>query len=232
MDRILWAWPDARLGYRSWEAPPFELYQQRRWEDRILALLSCQPTYPARFVLSAPAEVRFGRFYDEIQKRIREDEGDLALVPGWASKLCGITGRLAGLLQAISNLDRNGDPFSCDHISLQAMESSLALSKYFASHCVRVYKNAGFATGSGTAEARLLRLLKRIGSLVDSQGLVRDQAIWQSIKGPSFPSKADLDFLLDGLIKKGHLLLITSRPKLYRLHPSHLNSTQQSALGV
>jgi replicative DNA helicase len=115
----------------------------------------------------------------------RQHGNDLASLPSWAGKLNGATMRLA----AIVALSENPQTLTID---LRAATRGIELARYFASHAVRAFGDAGLADGLRNARA-CLEAIRKAKPKTDADGTRRTWKDW-----PAQVSRRDIHEAVKG----------------------------------
>lgn len=130
--RVLYSLPLDLVGYRRIDVDtvPDDVSAAYAGQVKALALSLADWTDPAVLLLTPEARKLLREYQEEIEPRLRAYTGDLAELRDWASKLCGATVRLAGLLHLAANLKTGyANPIAGD-----TMRNAIELGRYFTAH--------------------------------------------------------------------------------------------------
>src|SRR5262249_53202905 len=124
-DRFMYSIPPSRVGYREILPKPANPETRCLYRSRLDALANTLDALsdPAELTLSQEASDELHRWRALLETR-RRTEGDLGHRKGWASKLDGLTVRLAGLLHLAEHAHRDGFE---QPISAETMNSAIRI---------------------------------------------------------------------------------------------------------
>lgn len=131
IDRFTWIVPENNVGYRNTKAPPIGAAVRDAYGSHLLALgRALTFSGPVTLRLSVGASDLLDRWMSDLEPR-RRPSGDLAPVRGWASKLDGLTVRLAGLL----HVAKSGHDMSVrTSIDVDTMSGAVRVAEYALAH--------------------------------------------------------------------------------------------------
>ena len=229
--RVLYSLPRDLVGYRRIDVDPVpdEVRADYAGQVKALALSLAEWTDPAVLVLTPEARKLLREYQEEIEPRLRAYTGDLADLRDWASKLCGATVRLAGLLHLAANLKTGyANPVNGD-----TMRNAIELGRYFTAHASAAFGE--MITDPLVNDAySVIEWCKRTESAEFSK---RD--LFNGVRSSRFQKAADLDAPLALLAEHGYTRVVAppattqrggrpSSPR-FEVHPAVLNLPAQPA---
>lgn len=149
--------------------------------------------------LSHEADAAYGQFFDDIERKIHREHGELYHMADWVGKLRGGTLRLAGLIHCVRGFEHGVCP-TVAKISGGEMVAAISLGYYFLAHAKAVYGEQ--AEPKGVSDARYL--WGRIKSL---KSLQKRDAIRKTQNKQGF----NLDESLNELAKRGYIRIEKSQ---------------------
>jgi replicative DNA helicase len=227
--RVLYALPRDFVGYRRIDVEPVpdDVRAAYAGQVKALALSLAEWTDPAVLVLTPEARKLLREYQEEIEPRLRAYTGDLADLRDWASKLCGATVRISGLLHLAANI-RTG---YANPVSGDTMQNAIELGRYFTAHASAAFGEMVTDPLVNDAHA-ITEWCKRNGV---SEFSKRD--LYRGVQSARFQKSADLDAPLALLAEHGYLRLAAQptttakggRPSSPRfaIHPELVNPVTQ-----
>jgi DNA polymerase I-like protein with 3'-5' exonuclease and polymerase domains len=193
--RLLLAMPDKKP--KRWSEAIIPQEVEAAYRDALEGLLALdfatgddgQPC-PCPLGLAPDAKQRWVAFYNDWAKEQAAVEGDLAAA---FSKLEAYAARLALIHHVVTCVVARQE--DCRPITLESLEAGIALCRWFAYECRRVY-----ATLGETAEERDAR---RLVELIRSWGGATTARQLQKSNSRKYPRAADAEAALDALVKDG-----------------------------
>ena len=152
--RFIYSIPTSLVGYRQLHPDPVPLKVTRGYGDLIRDALRLQPVPscegPAPHVLRLDAEARaeLDRFRKSVELQLRED-GELAMLKDWGSKLPGAVCRIAGIFHGLIHA-RSGDP-SQTPINAETMLCAISIGEYAIPHARAAFFEMGADPAVGLA---------------------------------------------------------------------------------
>jgi hypothetical protein len=229
--RVLYSLPRDLVGYRRIDVDPVPDDVRAAYGEQVkaLALSLGDWTDPAVLVLAPEARKLLREYQEDIEPRLRAYTGDLAELRDWASKLCGATVRLAGLLHLAADIKTGyANPVTGD-----TMRNAIELGRYFTAH-------ASAAFGEMVTDP----LVKDAYAIIEwcqrnEAGEFSKRDLFNGMRSTRFQKSADLDEPLALLREHGYLRLSAlpattqrggrpSSPR-YAVHPDILISPAQPA---
>jgi replicative DNA helicase len=197
--RVLYSLPRDLVGYRRVDVDPVpdDVREAYGAQVKALALSLAEWTDPAVLVLTPEARKLLREYQEEIEPRLRAYTGDLADLRDWASKLCGATVRLAGLLHLAANLKTG----YANPVSGETMRNAIELGRYFTSHASAAFGEMVTDPLVNDAYA-VIEWCKRAETAKFSK---RD--LFNGVRSSRFQKSADLDAPLALLREHGYLRL-------------------------
>lgn len=160
----------------------------------------------ATVMLDEEADGVFMGFQQALEGRLAPDEGDLDPIVEWASKLAGTVVRIAALVAAARC---NDIP---EEITYDDMIAAIEFSDYLIPHAWKAYQAMGVLPNV-KVENKIVRRIVREG-WVDFK--TRD--LQRAMGAARTYSSEDLEELLEGLTKSGHLRRVVTSLKPLRTH--------------
>jgi replicative DNA helicase len=229
--RVLYSLPRDLVGYRRVDVAevPADVREAYAGQIKALALSLADWTDPAVLVLTPEARKLLSEYQEEIEPRLRAYTGDLADLRDWASKLCGATVRLAGLLHLAANLKTGyANPVNGD-----TMRNAIELGRYFTAHASAAFGEMITDPLVNDAHA-VIEWCRRTETTEFSK---RD--LYNGIRSSRFQKSADLDAPVALLAEHGYIRIAApskttnrgGRPSSPRfvIHPEIVNPPAQPA---
>jgi len=137
LERFLYVVPKSRLGTRIHNTSPVPVELERRYSDRLLALLDNhnidEDHNPIKLILSIEAEQEWRTFQLYVEKELKPG-GKLSHITGWGGKISGFALRIAGLLHIANS------PVSViSTIPKETMNKALILAALLIDHALVAY---------------------------------------------------------------------------------------------
>jgi hypothetical protein len=167
--RILYAYPESKVGHREINAATLDVEVKDRYEKTIRDLASGLAGWlgdPAVLVLSKEAHAEVVAIETEIEPTLAGD-GELASLADWGSKYAGAIARMAGLI----HLGEHGpEAGPTTPISADTMKKARRIGEYFKACAIRAFAKMG----SDEITADAVYLLDRIERLGQDEVSERD----------------------------------------------------------
>jgi hypothetical protein len=230
--RVLYSLPRDLVGYRRIDVEPVPGAVRDEYVTQVKTLALTLAEWsgdPAVLLLTPEARKLLREYQEEIEPRLRAYTGDLADLRDWASKLCGATVRIAGLLHLAENA-RTG---YANPISGDTMRNAIELGRYFTAHASAAFGEMVTDPLVNDANA-FIEWCKRAEKAEFSK-----RELFNGVRSSRFQRAADLDAPLALLVEQGYLrpiepLVTTQRggrppsPR-YEVNPEALNRPAQPA---
>jgi hypothetical protein len=136
--RFMAAWPPSLLGLREPDGEPYDFEALQAWAAALMRIYELpvidqhSDDIPV-LRLSAPARKRHVDYCQWIERRLHPDDGDLGVLPGWASKHKGRALRVAAWLHLVHGFGMD------DLITEKAMASAIEICQWAVPHALAMF---------------------------------------------------------------------------------------------
>ena len=200
LGRFTYSIPKSFVGYRRLDAPSVPESVKAAYHAGIMRLLNLPANdTPGVIRLSNDANKVFREFEQTIENYLRPF-GILSGIVDWGAKLCGLTGRVAGLFHVAAN-SFSSEPWAVP-VSEKTMQAATTLSmEYLIHHALAAFEIMGANPRIEDAKYLLHAIEKKTGFSIGSLG---KQEIWQWTRG-RFKVASELDRALAVLVERNYL---------------------------
>jgi hypothetical protein len=191
LSRMLFVKCGSRVGSRKFSACPIAEHVREFYMNLVNTILSFEGFGILTFDNNA-LTVTEG-YFNEIERQMPPDTGELDFMGDWAGKLPGQMVRLAGLIHCIAAFEKGENPLESLINPAQA-KAAVALSRFFLAHAKAVY--------SEQAEPIEIKNAKYLWKMIKSDTWLRKKAVYiKTRRKKGF----DLDESLSVLVSHGYI---------------------------
>ena len=136
LSRILFVKCQSWVGSRSATSKPIDEHIAKNYRNLCYNMLQAESN--GNLVYCSEGFEVYSGFFDEVERQLKPDTGELSFMSEWAGKLHGQQTRLAGLLHCITAFERVESPLD-SLINAEEARGAVMLARFFLAHAKAVY---------------------------------------------------------------------------------------------
>lgn len=224
--RFLYSLPDSIVGRRKVCSKPIPDIAKTTYSFKLSEMLKLETSEVAHVLLLAEsAEKAFRSFEVQLEPQLGED-GVLAAVTDWGSKLAGAVARITGILHLAKHAG-NQEPWTLP-VDAESVKDAITIGEYLIKHAQAAFDLMGVNEETDAAQ-RFWRWIEQNGQLEFQQ-----TKLFDAVKGTFKTVKAmesGLSLLVErGFIRKKIMPKTNHRPKIvFEVNPTAIKEKKSAA---